>query len=60
MTKQQTKKLITILLKHRPDLVIVKTANRKEKKTLVEILQSAGAKVIYRDDKAGGDKRLTE
>ena len=48
MTKSQIKKLIAILLKTRPDLVIVKTASQSEKQTLVNILKNAGGKVIYR------------
>ena len=48
MTKSQIKKFITIMLKHRPDLVVVKTENQKEKQTLVKILKNAGGNVIYR------------
>ena len=51
MTKQEIKNLVQMLLNHRPDLVIVKTDNPQEKKTLVEILKNAGAKVIYRETK---------
>ncbi len=51
MTKQEIKNLVQMLLNHRPDLVIVKTDSPQEKKTLVEILKKAGAKVIYRDTK---------
>ena len=48
MTTSQIKTLITILLKQRPDLVIVKTENQKEKQTLVKILKNSGGNVIYR------------
>jgi hypothetical protein len=51
MTKQEIKNLVQMLLNHRPDLVIVKTESPQEKKTLVEILKKAGAKVIYRETK---------
>lgn len=49
MTKQQIKKLVSTLLRHRPDLVIVQTAGADEKRRLVKILKGAGAKVIYRE-----------
>jgi hypothetical protein len=49
MTKLQIKKLISVLLNERPDLVIVRTENQSEKKTLVKILKNAGGKVIFRD-----------
>jgi hypothetical protein len=48
MTTAQIKELIAILLKSRPDLVVVKTENQGEKTTLVKILKNAGGKVIYR------------
>ena len=48
MTTSQIKTLITTLLKQRPDLVIVKTENQKERETLVKILKNAGGNVIYR------------
>jgi hypothetical protein len=47
MDKDEIKHLVQTLLKHRPDLLIVKTDSLQEKKTLVEILKNAGAKVIY-------------
>lgn len=49
MTKQEIKNLVNALLKARPDLVIVKTDNQREKVTLVKLLKAAGAKVIYRE-----------
>ena len=48
MTKDEIKNLIMTLLKHRPDLVIVRTETPAEKRELVKILKNAGAKVIYR------------
>ena len=49
MTKQEITNLVQMLLNHRPDLVIVKTDTPEEKKTLVKLLKSGGAKVIYRE-----------
>jgi hypothetical protein len=49
MTRSDIKKIISLLLKHRPDLVIIKTESQTEKKTLVKILKNAGGKIIYRE-----------
>lgn len=46
LQRRQVQRLVAILLRSRPDLVIVKTANHNEKQVLVEILRSAGATVI--------------
>jgi hypothetical protein len=51
MTKQEIKNLVQTLLKHRPDLVIVKTDSEQEKMTLVKLLKSGGAKVICKETK---------
>ncbi len=51
MTKQEIKNLVQMLLNHRPDLVIVKTDTPEEKETLVKLLKSGGAKIIYRESK---------
>ncbi len=48
MTKQDVKDTVTMLLRNRPDLVIVITDSEQEKMTLVKLLKSGGAKVIYR------------
>jgi hypothetical protein len=49
MTKQDVKDTVAMLLRNRPDLVIIKTDSEQEKMTLVEILKNAGAKVIYKE-----------
>jgi hypothetical protein len=50
LSKEQIQRLIRVLLRNRPDLVIVKTETTSEKKELVRILEAAGAKPIYHDD----------
>src|ERR1017187_8332791 len=49
MANQEIKDLIRTLLTRRPDLVIVMTDSPDEKRTLVETLKNAGAKIIYQD-----------
>jgi hypothetical protein len=60
LKERHIRKLVSILLRHCPGLVLVKTTSPEEKQTLVELLQSAGGTVIYRDGKASGDKQSDE